>query len=219
MWPEQAGYSTPNSFELAREYPSRYYLRVDDDIFLHPAQLQWIYWSLRQSADRPHGIFGAAFTADKNPEQEWPFVHLRNTDATVEILNGLFAFTRDHLEEYFRLCGLLGITDQKTLMNGEDIVLSYSGDKQPLIHNIGPIWEYANVLRRRARAWPCISRARAFTKNGGKYFLTWKRSNRLLRVVCSGIFFSNQNDNAHMNRTRVRFLRPGLLGTALLMDG
>lgn len=132
------------SFELAREHHSRYYLRVDDDIFLHPTQLQWIYWNLRQSADRPHGIFGAAFSSDKNPEQEWPFVHRRNAFTTVEILNGLFAFTREHLEEYFRLCALVGITDQKSLMNGEDIVLSFSGNKKPLIHNIGPIWECAS---------------------------------------------------------------------------
>lgn len=132
------------SFELAREHHARYYLRVDDDIFLHPAQLQWIYWNLRQSADRTHGIFGATFSPDKNPDQEWPFVHRRNADTTVEILNGLFAFTREHLEEYFRLCALLGITNQKSLMNGEDIVLSYSGHKKPLIHNIGPIWECAS---------------------------------------------------------------------------
>ena len=132
------------SFELAQEHHARYYLRVDDDIFLHPAQLQWIYWNLRQSSDRPHGIFGAALSSDKDSEKEWPFVHRRNALAPVEILNGLFAFTRAHLDEYFRLCGLLGITDQKTLMNGEDIVLSYSGDKKPLIHNIGPIWECAS---------------------------------------------------------------------------
>ncbi len=133
------------SFELARGHHARYYLRVDDDIFLHPTQLQWIYWRLRQSADRPHGIFGAAFTPDKNPEQEWPFVHRRNANTTVEILNGLFAFTREHLEEYFRLCALLNITDQKSLMNGEDIVLSFSGNKKPLIHNIGAIWECASA--------------------------------------------------------------------------
>lgn len=132
------------SFELAREYPSRYYLRVDDDIFLNPSQLQWIYWNLRQFADRPHGIFGAAFAPGNNPEQKWPFVHRRNADASVAILNGLFAFTREHLEEYFHLCALLNITNQKTLMNGEDIILSFSGNKKPLIHNIGPIWECAS---------------------------------------------------------------------------
>lgn len=140
--PEPSGVGI--SFELARDYPSRYYLRVDDDIFLHPAQLQWLYWSLRQSADRPHGIFGAAFSADKTPELEWPFVHRRNACMPVDILNGLFAFTRAHLEEYFRLCALLGIADQKTLMNGEDIVLSFSGDRKPLIHPIGQIWECAS---------------------------------------------------------------------------
>ena len=132
------------SFELARDYPAQYYLRVDDDIFLHPGQLQWIYWNLRQANDRPHGIFGAALVPDPDAAQTWPFVHRRNACEPVDILNGLFAFTRAHLEEYFRLCALLGIGDQKTFMNGEDIVLSYAGDKKPLIHNIGQIWECAS---------------------------------------------------------------------------
>ena len=132
------------SFELARDYPSRYYLRVDDDIFLNPSQLQWIYWNLRQFDDRPHGIFGAARVAESGTTPGWPFVHRRNTSEPVDILNGLFAFTRAHLEEYFRLCALLGISDQKTFMNGEDIVLSYAGDKKPFIHNIGQIWECAS---------------------------------------------------------------------------
>lgn len=132
------------SFELARDYPSRYYLRVDDDIFLNPSQLQWIYWNLRQFDDRPHGIFGAARVAESGATPGWPFVHRRNASEPVDILNGLFAFTRAHLEEYFRLCALLGISDQKTFMNGEDIVLSYAGDKKPFIHNIGQIWECAS---------------------------------------------------------------------------
>lgn len=129
------------SFELAREYPARYYVRIDDDIFLHPAQLQWIYWNLRQAPQCPHGIFGAARDQGHTADKKWPFVHVRNSRTTVDILNGLFAFTHEHLEEYFRLCILLGITDQRTLMNGEDIVLSFAGSQKPLIHNIGMIWE------------------------------------------------------------------------------
>ncbi len=140
--PEPSGVGI--SLELAQEYRSRYYLRVDDDIFLHPAQLQWIYWNLRQQPDRPHGIFGAALVQEKDPSQEWPFAHRRNASGPVDILNGLFAFTREHLDEYFRLCPLLGITNQRTLMNGEDIVLSYSGVRRPMIHNIGQIWECAS---------------------------------------------------------------------------
>lgn len=140
--PEPSGVGI--SMELAREYPARYYLRIDDDIFLHPAQLQWIYWNLRQRPDRPHGIFGAAFTPKKDPAREWPFDHRRNSSGAVEILNGLFAFTREHLEEYLRLCPQLGIIDQRKLMNGEDIVLSFSGRCRPMIHNVGPIWECAS---------------------------------------------------------------------------
>jgi hypothetical protein len=132
-------------FALAQRYPAQYYVCVDDDIFLHPVQLQWIHWSLRCATDRPHGIFGAALSPAKNPDTEWPFVHRRNQVAAVEILNGLFAFTKQHLSEYFRLCEALGITDQESLMNGEDMILSFSGSRKPLIHNVGPIWECASA--------------------------------------------------------------------------
>lgn len=143
--PEPSGVGI--SLEIAQEHRSRYYLRVDDDIFLHPAQLQWIYWQLRTQADRPHGIFGAAFDPAKDPAQEWPFVYRRHVSAPIEILNGLFAFTREHLVEYFRLCSLLGISNQRTLMNGEDIVLSFSGSQRPMVHNIGPVWECASEAK------------------------------------------------------------------------
>lgn len=140
--PEPSGVGV--SLELARNYPARYYLRVDDDIFLHPAQLQWVYWNLRHAPSRPHGIFGASFTTAKDPEREWPFVHTRHVSTTVDILNGLFAFTAEHLDEYFRLCALVGIDDQRKLMNGEDIVLSFAGTQRPLVHHVGPIWECAS---------------------------------------------------------------------------
>jgi hypothetical protein len=132
-------------FELAKKYPARYYVCVDDDIFLHPAQLQWIYWSLREAEDRPHGIFGAALAPDEAVDKQWPFVHRRNRTSAVDILNGLFAFTREHLEEYFRLCALLGVRESKTLMNGEDIILSFAGSRKPCIHNVGPVWECASA--------------------------------------------------------------------------
>lgn len=140
--PEPSGVGI--SLELARDHPSRYYARIDDDIFLHPAQLQWVYWNLRAHGDRPHGIFGAAFAPERDPAEGWPFMHRRNSTMSIDILNGLFSFTREHLDEYFRLCGLLGITDQRSLMNGEDIVLSFSGDRRPLIHHVGNVWECAS---------------------------------------------------------------------------
>ena len=132
-------------FVLAKEFSSPYYICIDDDIFLHPAQLQWLYWNLRQSPEHTHGIYGAKIAPEKDPKNEWPFYHESNKTITIDILNGLFSFTREHLEEYFKLCSLLGITDHKSLMNGEDIILSFSGIKKPLIHDIGPIWECASA--------------------------------------------------------------------------
>lgn len=132
-------------FELARTHPARYYVAIDDDIFLHPVQLQWVYWSLRRWSERPHGIFGALLSPAEAVHREWPFVHRRNRTMEVDILNGLFAFTRTQLDEYFRLCRMLGIEDPKSLMNGEDIILSFSGEKRPLIHNVGAIWECASA--------------------------------------------------------------------------
>lgn len=143
--PEPSGVGI--SLELARAHPARYYLRIDDDIFLHPAQLQWIYWNLRNHAEQPHGIFGAAHAPGGGPSPQWPFVHRRHVTGPIDILNGLFAFTDRHLSEYFRLCALLGIVDQRALMNGEDIVLSFSGDRRPLAHHIGPVWECASEAK------------------------------------------------------------------------
>lgn len=132
-------------FEVAKNHSARYYLCVDDDIFLHSAQLQWIYWHLREFDERPHGIFGAGYDPDKAAGTGWPFVHQRNKEGPVDILNGLFAFTKQHLDEYFRLCAVLGVGDTKALMNGEDIILSFSGSKRPWIHHVGPIWECASA--------------------------------------------------------------------------
>ena len=100
---------------------------------------------MRRATDRPHGIFGAARSAEKSAT-EWPFVHRRHQTGPIDILNGLFAFTKQHVEEYFRLCAALGIEDPRSLMNCDDIVLSFSGSKKPLIHNVGPIWECASAL-------------------------------------------------------------------------
>jgi len=168
------------SFELAREHRSRYYLRIDDDIFLHPAQLQWLYWRLRQSPDVPHGIFGAAHASDRSPAVEWPFVHRRYCNGPVDILNGLFAFTREHLNEYFSLCGLLGIGDTKQLMNGEDIVMSFAGNGKPLIHNIGRIWECASE----ASAGVALHRTRPrFYEERWKMFSTLQRMKPLFELA------------------------------------
>jgi hypothetical protein len=117
---------------LERSFPTRRFL----SFWLHQLCAQW-----RQSPNVPHGIYGAAFSPDKNPATEWPFDHRRYCNSPVDILNGLFAFTRDHLHEYSRLCTLLGIVDRKRLMNGEDIVMSFAGTQKPRIHNIGKIWE------------------------------------------------------------------------------
>ena len=130
-------------FDLARRYAGRYCVCIDDDIFLHPAQLQWIYLGLRTMPERPQGIFGAVYTPS-SADSRWPFLHSRGRTGEVDILNGLFAFTQTHLNEYFGLCAMLGIDDPKSLMNGEDIILSFTGRGRPLIHNVGPIWECAS---------------------------------------------------------------------------
>ena len=131
-------------FKLAQTYIAKYYLLFDDDFFLHPAQLQWVYSSLVSSPDRPHGTRGAILKPDLSPNNQWPFGYAKNTMQEVDILLGLFAFTRQHLEEYFRLCRLLGIDDQEQLMNGEDIIISFSGNLKPMIEDVGNIWMCAS---------------------------------------------------------------------------
>jgi hypothetical protein len=125
-------------FVLARDEPSDLYVAIDDDIFLTPSQLRQLVESLAAHPESPHGVIGKILHGKSFPP--WPFVPANPRDnARVDILNCVYAFTREHLDEYFRLAAAVGIQDHAQFGNGEDIVLSFSGRDRPHIHDLGRV--------------------------------------------------------------------------------
>jgi len=125
-------------FVLARDEPSDLYIAIDDDVFLTPSQLRLLVEKLAAEPENPHGLIGKVLRGKSFPP--WPFVPADPHDmARVDILNCVYAFTREHLDEYFRLAAAVGIEDHAQFGNGEDIILSFSGRERPRIHDFGPV--------------------------------------------------------------------------------
>jgi hypothetical protein len=125
-------------FVLARDEPSDLYIAIDDDVFLTPSQLGLLAEKAATQPESPHGLIGKVLRGKSFPP--WPFVPADPHDrARVHILNCVYAFTREHLDEYFRLAESVGIEDHAQFANGEDIILSFSGRERPQIHDFGPV--------------------------------------------------------------------------------
>ncbi|MFA5799796.1 MAG: hypothetical protein WC840_02450 [Candidatus Peribacteraceae bacterium] len=128
--------SCPYRHEIARRYESPFYLLVDDDLFLAPSQLEWVLGALRKDTSRVHGVQGQLFDPGTDA-----FLHnIRNRETPVDVVNRLYAFTRVHLREFFRLVDLLrfgpGSREWYQSM-WDDMVLSFSGNTRPLVHEVG----------------------------------------------------------------------------------
>jgi hypothetical protein len=74
-------------------------------------------------------------------------------EATVDVLYRVYAFTREHVREYFRILEALGCGDDETfrrmslrpvaraapdslVVADDDVLLSFSGTGRPKVHNI-----------------------------------------------------------------------------------
>ena len=136
----KAGYR----FELARMYRGCAYLAVDDDTFLDRRQVRLLLLGFRRSFHSPCGTQGAVYVGSDRVNNErimrmrdWPFRRASQSDTTLDLLNAVYVFGQDHVERYFELCALLGIRDQASFGNGEDIILSHCGQPRPTKIEVG----------------------------------------------------------------------------------
>jgi glycosyltransferase involved in cell wall biosynthesis len=135
-------------FSLARETQGRFFATIDDDIFLSPTQLRTLFEALVRAPAMPHGVRGERYAPDEPMPYSREFLEnfmgtvpdyggwrpgMEGVDASVDVINGVYFFTREHLEELFRLAGELKL-DVPELFNGEDILLSFCGTERPRIH-------------------------------------------------------------------------------------
>jgi hypothetical protein len=121
-------------YELARDSGAQWLLCIDDDTFLNPRQIRSLFEALLADPQRPHGIAGENFGA--GPVH---YVFGRPGEAEeVDCLVWAYAFTHGQALRYFALLETLGI-DNDTLKANEDVVLSLSGEKRPLVHHFGTL--------------------------------------------------------------------------------
>jgi glycosyltransferase involved in cell wall biosynthesis len=116
-------------FHVAAREPGEYFCFIDDDVFLYPEQIRKLFGHLLEDPSVPHGVRGQIVFDNQD------FLDgIYGRECKVDILNGVYFFTKAHLSEYFRL-------DEK--LNGiprvDDIVLSFSGGSAPRCHDVGEI--------------------------------------------------------------------------------
>lgn len=138
-------------FALAEKNAGRFafFISPDDDRFLTPQQIRTLFAALVAEPAVPHGIEGESRVPSTDPKV-YPFVVGTVRDGYTDHLTGYYAFSRLHLRRCLETFEALGWTRPEAVGNGEDIVLSFSGNTQPRIHDLGPIlqcesWSLAGV--------------------------------------------------------------------------
>lgn len=129
-------------FQIARRESSEYFLAVDDDVFLQPEQAQALFEALLASPDRVHGIRGQVFPA--GPVRGGGKA-VERRDADVDVLNQVYAFTRRHVEELFRIAAAIGESVADCI--ADDMLVSFAGEAKPRCHEFGKVLRCLSARR------------------------------------------------------------------------
>ncbi len=125
----------------ASQSDGRFFVSVDDDIFLTPEQLSTLFEHLLENPTAPHGMFGQRWLGAHATNPQQSFLNcVQGVDDDVDILNRVYFFTKEHAIECLRLAKLAGYTtdeELRTLSPVDDILLAFSGTKRVRCHNVG----------------------------------------------------------------------------------
>lgn len=115
----------------AREKTYSKFLAVDDDLFVKPSQLEKVCESLRTDPSRPYGIAGQIYDSWRG----MLYHNINDRTQKVDILNRIYAFTSEHVENFFAIAREAGYrpdTEQWKFSHWDDLFLSFSG-KMPQV--------------------------------------------------------------------------------------
>lgn len=127
---------------LAQAEPFEFVLTVDDDRFLRPTQFAALFQHVLADRSVPHGIEGEkrATEGERTQIPGYPYrLGVTGTETRVDSLTGVYCLTRAHVTRSFELLAAVGVHDLGAFANGEDIVMSYAGDGDPRIHDLGSV--------------------------------------------------------------------------------
>jgi hypothetical protein len=131
-------------YELARDCPSSYYICIDDDVFPTPWQLRKLFTALLRKPDAP--VCSAGQIWDRGAGRLRSIKHSpwsrrrRPQSRPVHALMQMHAFTREHLERYFRLVEEMGI-ENAAVHSSEDVIVSFAGRTRPKLQDVGYVAE------------------------------------------------------------------------------
>lgn len=107
---------------------------IDDDLFLRPSALAQLVAHLDRAPEVPHGLYGQRWGGSRFED------NLARFDGEVDLLNRVYAFTGEHLAEYFALLEELALDlDDPAVSRAldDDIPLAFCGDARPRVHDVG----------------------------------------------------------------------------------
>ncbi len=138
-------------FVIARECPEQYFLCIDDDLFVSPDQIEQLIEALIREPERPHGMYGE-IVHDRDGQLTVE-TSIHRYDGELDVLNRIYAFTRDHVRRFFEIADLLGTENIDELGPIDDIVLSHSGNSLPRCHDFGDFWECPTSNQKGVALW------------------------------------------------------------------
>jgi len=134
LFDQPGGGPAGTRYDIALRTDAEYILSVDDDVFLSPEQYKYLFESLLAEPQMPHGICGQLYFPGASPEPALCFAPAPGYRGPVTVLNRVYAFTRNHMQEFFRLLQALGYKNVWEAGPIDDILLSYSGEVRPIAH-------------------------------------------------------------------------------------
>jgi hypothetical protein len=126
-------------FHIAANEPAEYFVALDDDIFLRPAQLTALATALLLDTSVPHGMFATLVSSDGIDHEIIRKGQYGFTGA-VDIVQRAYFFTKQHVRVFHEILknieteSLARPTDANIC---DDIILSVSGSSKPMCHDVG----------------------------------------------------------------------------------
>jgi hypothetical protein len=141
----------PIRYQIAQQHDSRYFIAIDDDVFLRPSQIETLCTALRADPSRPWGIHGTSYD-DSSGKMQYNL----HRPGDVDILNQVYAFTSDHVRRFFELANALGFGSAHEAWersNWDDMVISHSGVSKPCICDVGAVTECPTGAEQGIAVW------------------------------------------------------------------
>ena len=135
---EDKNYGAMRRYERALEVDADHYILIDDDIFVTPRRLSMLLYHLVEHSEVPHTMWGQLLNLKASPGERWK--HGIRRECTVDIMNRVYACTKKHVHEYFRLLEELqkNTEEERIAMSMlDDVVISFAGSQKPQCHPIG----------------------------------------------------------------------------------